>query len=171
MPQRGDKQQGRTGERSTGGSGALVTVPVEMIYELRKSPHIELSGAAQDIDAVAIRMGQVIHPEWYEEPLGRFDAIRALLDEIGWWNTDPPAEVRFDLDPHRLAVTRALEAVLLFAEADMNELDAVEAERAKRGEPSTREDTTRRVLALREFAAAIKDLVGRIEIEEGRRDE
>lgn len=52
-----------------------------------------------------------------------------LLDEIGWWNTDPPAEVPLDLRTHRLVVTRALETALLLADADMKDLDA---ERARR---------------------------------------
>lgn len=166
MPNRGDGQQGRAGERSGGGPGVLVTVPAGVVYELRRTLHLELSCAAQDVDEVAVRKGQVTHPEWYEEALARFDAIRALLDEIGWWNTDPPAEVPLDLRTHRLVVTRALETALLLADADMKDLDAVEAERARRGEPSRREGTTQRVSALCEFAVAVKDLAG-----QGRSDE
>lgn len=158
MPKRGDEQQGRVGERSTGGPGVFVTVPAGVVYELRRTLHLELGCAAQDVDEVAVRMGQVTHPEWYEEPLGRFDAIRALLDGVGWWNTDPPAEVRFDLQTHRLAIMRALETALLLADADMKDLDAIETKRARRGEPSRREDTTRRVFALRGFATAVNAL-------------
>jgi len=162
MPKRGDEQQGRVRERSGGGPGVLVTVPAGVVYELRRTLHLELSRAAQDIDEVAVRMGQVTHPEWYEEPLARFDAIRALLDEIGWWSTDPPADVHFDLQTHRLAITRALETALLLADADMKDLDAIETKRARRGEPSRREDTTRRVFALREFAGSVEDLARQV---------
>jgi len=166
MPKRREQQQDGIGERSRGGSGVFVIVPAGVVYELRRTLHLELSCAAQDIDEVAVRKGQVTHPEWYEEPLGRFDAIRALLDEIGWWNTEPPAEVHFDLQTYCLAITRALETALLLADADMKDLDAIETKRARRGEPSRREDTTRRVFALREFAAAVKDLA-----RQGRSDE
>jgi hypothetical protein len=166
MPKKGDKQQDRVGERSGGGPGVLVTVPAGVVYELRRTMHLELSCAAQDIDEVAVRKGQVTHPEWYEEPLARFDAIRALLDEMGWWNIDPPAEISLDLRAHRLVVTRALETALLLADADMKDLDAVEVERARRGEPSRREATTQRVSAISGFAVAVKDLAG-----QGRSDE
>ncbi|HEX3391804.1 MAG TPA: hypothetical protein VHS55_04515 [Solirubrobacteraceae bacterium] len=135
---------------------AMLTVPGETARQLRKGLHIELGGAAQDLEEITLKRDQVIHTDWYEEPLRRFDAIRALLDEIGWSDIDPPAEeMCIDLDAHRQAVTRALETVLLVADDDMKELDAVEAERAKQGEPSAREATTRRVLALREFATTV----------------
>ena len=50
----------------------------------------------------------------------------------------------------------AFDVALLVADADMEEADAVDAARAKRGEAPKREATTRRVLALREFASAAK---------------
>jgi hypothetical protein len=52
----------------------------------------------------------------------------------------------------------ALDVVLLVADA-VEEADAVDAERAKRDEAPKRKATTRRVLALREFASTIKDQV------------
>ncbi|MGH2903261.1 MAG: hypothetical protein ACRDK7_06725 [Solirubrobacteraceae bacterium] len=139
---------------------AMLTVPGEAARELRKGLHTELGGAAQDIEEVTLKHDQVTHPDWYEEPLGRFDATRALLNEIGWSDIDAPAEeVQIDLDAHRHAVTRALETALLTAENDINELDTVEAERAKRGEPPARKATTRRVLALRAFATTVNDFM------------
>jgi len=53
----------------------------------------------------------------------------------------------------------ALDVVPLVADADMEEADAVDAERAKRDEAPKRKATTRRVLALREFASTVKDQV------------
>jgi hypothetical protein len=138
----------------------MLTVPGEILRHLRRGLHSELGGAAQDIEEVTLRRDQVTHPERYEEPLRRFDAVRSLLDEIGWADTHPPTEeAHIDLGAHRLAVTRALEIVRLVADDDMNELHTVDTERAKQGEPPTREATTQRVLAVREFDAAVKDLV------------
>jgi hypothetical protein len=41
-------------------------------------------------------------------------------------------------------------------DADLEEAETVDAERAKRGQPPKREATIRRVLALREFVAAVE---------------
>lgn len=60
-------------------------------------------------------------------------------------------------------MSEALDVRLLVAEDDLEEADLVDAERAEQGEPPEREATTNRVLALREFAASVKDLLVRLE--------
>lgn len=52
----------------------------------------------------------------------------------------------------------ALDIRLLVAKDDLKEADAVDAERAQRGEPPKRQQTVERAEAVREFAAAVKDL-------------
>ncbi len=52
-------------------------------------------------------------------------------------------------------LNEALDVMLAVGEDDLKEADAVDAERAKRGEPPKRETTTNRVLAVREFAASL----------------
>jgi hypothetical protein len=66
--------------------------------------------------------------------------------------------MRIDLRAHQQALTQALDVRLLVAADDLKEAAAVDAERAERGEPPTRETTEHHVTALREFAAAVTRL-------------
>ncbi|HWX86661.1 MAG TPA: hypothetical protein VNX67_00650 [Solirubrobacteraceae bacterium] len=142
-----------------------------MASELRNGLHSVLGDAAQGVSQTTERCGRERHPEWYAEHRERCERTSAVLDLIGWGEPKQPAAIRLDLRQHHRTVSEALAIRLLVGEDDLKEADAVDAERAEQAEPPKREATIKRVLALREFAAAIKDLVGRIEIEEGRRDE
>ena len=133
-----------------------LTVPAEMVGQLRDGLHSVLGGAAQDISQTAEQPGREQHPESYEEPREHYDRACVLLDLIGWGDPEQPTPAQVDLPAHRWALMEALDVLLLDADADMEEADAVDAERAKRGEPPKREATTRRVLALREFVASVE---------------
>jgi hypothetical protein len=89
----------------------------------------------------------------------QFEGACVLLDRIGWGEPRHPAAMRIDLRIHRRAVREALDIRLLVAADDLEEADAVDAERAEKGEPSARDATEKRVAAVREFAAAVMDLL------------
>jgi hypothetical protein len=144
-----------------------VTVPAEMVGHLRNGLHSVLGGGAQGISQLVDRPGREQHPEWYQEPREHFNRACALLDLIGWSDPAQPAAAQIDLREHRWALMAALDVVLLIADADMEEADAVDAERAKRGEQPKREATIKRVLATREFASAVKGLADTLETPEG----
>jgi hypothetical protein len=74
----------------------MFRIPAELVRPLRIGLHGELGGAAQEIERVSDRYGRHWYPEWYEEPLAYFDAVRALLDEIGWG--EPPKSIEIDVD-------------------------------------------------------------------------
>ncbi|HEY5342889.1 MAG TPA: hypothetical protein VIJ66_04440 [Solirubrobacteraceae bacterium] len=133
-----------------------LTVPAEMVGHLRNGLHSVIGGAARDISQTTEQPGREHHPESYEEPREHYDRTCALLDLIGWGDPEQPTQAQVDLPTHRWALMEALDVLLLVADADMEEADTVDAERAKRGEAAKREATTRRVLALREFASAAK---------------
>lgn len=67
--------------------------------------------------------------------------------------------MRLDLRRHGQAMIEALDVRLLVGEDDLKEAAAVDAERAERGESPMRQQTAVRVEAVREFAAAVKDLI------------
>jgi hypothetical protein len=146
---------------------ATLTVPSEMVRYLRDGLHNEIGNAAQAISQVVVEAGHDQHPEWYREPLEHFDQLRALLDLIGWDDTSTPAEVRVNLREHQRAILAALGVEMIVATDDLGEATRVDAERATRGEPPQREATAQRVLALREFTSAVKDLVDTRETPEG----
>jgi hypothetical protein len=134
----------------------ILAVPAEMVGHLRNGLHSSIGDAVQDIAHVVDMPDREQHPERYREPLEHFDQVRALLDLIGWGETDPPVEVSVDLHEHRRALTDALQIVLLVGNDNVGEAGTVDAGRARRGEPPKREATTRSVLALREFVAAVE---------------
>jgi len=133
----------------------ILTVPAEMVGHLRNGLHSSIGDAVQEIAHVVDMPGREQHPERYREPLEHFDAVRALLDLIGWGETDPPVEVSVDLHEHRRSLTGALQIALLAGNDDLEGAEATDAQQARRGEPPKREARTRRVLALREFVAAV----------------
>lgn len=136
----------------------LITVPVEMLRELRNGLHTVLGDAAQGISQITDTGGREHHPEWYAEHRERFERTWALLDLIGWSEPKHPSALRLDLHRHGQAMIEALHVRLLVAEDDLKEADVVDVERAERGEPPKRRQTAERVEAVRDFAAAVKDL-------------
>jgi hypothetical protein len=141
-------------------AGQLITVPAEMLGELRNGLYTVLGDAAQGISQITDVGGRESHPEWYAEHRERFERTWALLDLIGWSEPKHPSAFRLDLHRHGQAMIEALDVRLLVAEDDLKEADAVDVERAQRGEPPKRQRTIERADAVREFAAAVKDLAG-----------
>ncbi len=83
-----------------------VTLPAEAVPLVRSGSLSELGRTAGEIQDAAIRRDQPFR--WaYREPLGRVDAARALLDEIGWDGVEKQQPARVYLDIHRDAVLRA----------------------------------------------------------------
>lgn len=159
-------------EATSAPAAVIITVPAELVSELRHGLHTVLGNAAEGVSQITERFGREHHPEWYAEQRERFERTWALLDLIGWRESKQPAAVQINLREQRRAVREALDVRLPVAEDDLEEADAVDAERAEQSEPPMREATTSRVLALREFAASIKDLVSHLETQkEGDGDE
>jgi hypothetical protein len=129
-------------------STTILTVPAEMAEHLRSGLHSGIGDAAETIAQIASEAGREQHPEWYREPLARFDRVRALLDVIGWSATDPAVEVSVDLCEHRQAVLDALGVAMIVGDADLKEAESVGTAKGKA--------TIRRVLALGEFVVAVE---------------
>jgi hypothetical protein len=149
------------GQSALAVGGLIITVPAEMVSELRNGLHTVLGDTAQDVSRITDDPGRERHPEWYAEHRKRFERTWALLDLIGWGEPKQPGAIRIDLRRHRRPTCEALRVRLQVGADDLREADAVDAERAKHGEPPKREATTTRVNTLREFAATVKDLVDR----------
>jgi hypothetical protein len=80
-----------------------------------------------------------------------------LLDLLGWGTPEEPAAAHIDLRNHREALIDALDRALTLADEDIEQIETVDAARAARHQPSTREATIKRVLELNEFASAVKE--------------
>jgi hypothetical protein len=97
-------------------------VPTAVVKHLRVGLFSDLGDVANEIDGFCVMAGRETHPEWFEEPIRRFDSVRALLDRIGWGEPASAQRVAVDLDLHRPALEGAL-AGLLELERDLLDVD------------------------------------------------
>jgi hypothetical protein len=153
-------------------SSTFFTVPAGMVRELRTGLHSVLGQAAQDVSIVTDRKGRERHPEWYRDPLRRFDRARALLDLIGWAETGPPEDVLIDLSTYCWALLEALDVALLVGCDDIMEARKTSRRKPKRRkakptDDSERERTVVRVLVLRRFILTVEQQVRKLGLREG----
>jgi DNA-binding XRE family transcriptional regulator len=135
---------------------SMLVVPAEMVRYLRDGLLSEIVEAASDVQDAGTHTEKLSKPGWYREPLTFLDRHRALLDLIGWEDTDSQTDVQIDLHEHRGAVLEGLWSRLHYSDDELREGMRVEAERATAGEPPQDETLTERVLALREWGAAVE---------------
>jgi hypothetical protein len=138
---------------------SIVTVPANLTSDVRNGLHNVLSEAATEVAAVADHRDRDTHPEWYARPVARFKRTCALLDLVGWSNPVPAAAAPIDVGAHHQALCDALDMALNLADGEIEQLETVDAARAARHESSIREITIKRVLALHEFASAVREAV------------
>jgi hypothetical protein len=170
---RGKRRYLRTGRRSPGTWGwrddeedlldaeptpVLVTVPAELVGDLRIGLHNELTAPAEGVIEVVSRADRETQPEQYHEHLDYLDELCVLLDIVGWARPKQQTAVVIDLRPHRRAVTTALDF------ATTSSVD--ELKDAEKADATKQDATAKRVAALREFATAVAELVAAIEPEE-----
>jgi hypothetical protein len=70
-----------------------ITIPARIVRVLRESLHSQLGMAAEDIGQASHEGGRRC-PHLYAEPVERFDRTRALLDLMGWKETEGTARPR-----------------------------------------------------------------------------
>jgi hypothetical protein len=98
-----------------------ITIPARIVRVLRESLHSQLGMAAEDIGQASHDGGRRC-PHLYAEPVERFDRTRALLDLVGWKETEGDGPATINLATHRLAVLMALEGQM-WVERNMMEED------------------------------------------------
>jgi hypothetical protein len=85
---------------------STVVLPAEVVDPLRDGLRSQIAILAQWITNAHEREGGREHPERYQDPLRCQDAVRALLDEIGW--STPPNDLKVDLQTHAWALLEGL---------------------------------------------------------------
>lgn len=136
----------------------IVTVPAEIVNPLRNAARHLLSQTGQNIAAIASTPSREIEAERYHEHLEHLKHTYALLDLIGWNTTPRPTALQIALREHKWSLISALEVMLVIADGELHDLEAVETRRAMRNKPSIREATIAHAHAQHEFAAAVKEL-------------
>ena len=84
-----------------------IRLPAETIDSLRDGLRGQLATAAQELTYADELSGGNEQPKRYEGPLRSIDALRALLEEIGW--SGPAGDLWVDLRLHGRALMLALE--------------------------------------------------------------
>ncbi|MGN6371535.1 MAG: hypothetical protein ACTHM1_00870 [Solirubrobacteraceae bacterium] len=135
--------------------GKKFTIPAGLVRSVRLGLHTELGTAADEIETVSVERGRHEHPEWYEKPLAKLDATRALLDVVGWGEPEQAAEVDIDLDEHREALLAALTEQTTLHRELVEEADQVDVERAEKGKPPKAQATRARAAALDRLYARV----------------
>jgi hypothetical protein len=105
-----------------------VVIPAEVVNLLRDGLRSQIAVSAQDISSAEEAPEDRCYPERYQKPLRSLDALRALMEEIGW--STPPSELKVDLDTHAWALTAALQDQVSEHAAVLREPDPHDEQRA-----------------------------------------
>ncbi len=84
-----------------------VLIPLELVDPVRDGLRSQLAVAGQHLTSADERIDARAHPERYQDALRYMDALRALLEQIGW--SGSPHDPRVDLWIHGWALIEALE--------------------------------------------------------------
>ncbi|HEV2945461.1 MAG TPA: hypothetical protein VGX26_10145 [Solirubrobacteraceae bacterium] len=86
---------------------STVLIPAEIVDLLRDGLRSQIALGAHDLKSAEEQLDAREHPERYQDPLRCMDALRALLDEIGW--STPASDRQVDLTIHGAALIDALQ--------------------------------------------------------------
>jgi hypothetical protein len=86
---------------------STVLIPAEIVDLLRDGLRSQIALGAHDLESAEEQLDAREHPERYQDPLRCMDALRALLDEIGW--STPASDRQVDLTIHGAALIDALQ--------------------------------------------------------------
>lgn len=102
----------------------ITLIPAEIAQVVRSAVLSELGTAAGDIDQASVSFEKEEHPDRFQEPLERFDALRALVDTIGWSNVTIPIEI----DQHGARLAHILKERIELDREYINDLHELTAE-------------------------------------------
>ncbi len=98
-----------------------VHIPTQAVELLRDGLRSRIALAAQRVSNAEGELDAREHPERYHGPLRCIDALRALLEEIGW--SAPPSDSRVDPQRHGWALAAALQDQISVHADMLSELD------------------------------------------------
>jgi hypothetical protein len=87
---------------------SIAHIPPLKVGTVRSALLSALGGPAAVIETSSLEAREK-RPELFQEPREQLDAYAALLDAIGWIDTEKPRTVKIDMDTHRWAFVSALE--------------------------------------------------------------
>lgn len=87
-------------------------IPAAAVCHVRRGALWKLAQTSSRLAWVAETPGHTEHPEWYREVLAEFDAVRAVLNVIGWGDADTRASpVHIDAAQHRATLASIVSSI------------------------------------------------------------
>ena len=132
-----------------------LTIPADLVPDVRKALFSLMGDATEQIDQALIRPGRELHPEWYEKGRSQLERVFALLDLVGWAAHGEPHGIELDLREHGVTLRDAGERYLLFLADQERGGDADDQRRVELGERVRMEESVAHAAVLREFLALV----------------
>jgi hypothetical protein len=139
---------------------STVVIPAEVLDLVRDGLRSQISLAGQHVASADEQPQGRSRPDRYQDPLRCQDALRALLDEIGWRGSpsnleiDPQSDLKVDLDTHGWALIEALQDQIGDHADRLRDIDRHEQRDAERDE-QRRDLLTRDMNALSNLALIV----------------
>ena len=131
-----------------------LTIPADVIPDVREGVFCLLGDAAEGIMHALERRDREHHPEWFRADRDQLSAVFALLDLIGWSADREPLDVQLDLAEHGATLKDAIEGFLPLLEDLYLQAAAGDSRPAQEGRRSRKEAIATRLARLGELLAA-----------------
>jgi hypothetical protein len=132
-----------------------LTIPAEVIADVREALFCLLGDATQGIDQALIHPDRDLHPERFADHRKQLGCVFALLDLVGWAAGEDSRDVEIDVRDHGSTLKEALVEYLPLLEDQEAEADANDRSRAEQGKPPRKEEIIRSLVACRDFTALV----------------
>jgi hypothetical protein len=136
-----------------------LTIPSNVIPDVREGLFCLMGDATQEIDGALIRPERELHPEWFKKDRRRLEDVFALLDLIGWAADGASREVEVNLRKYGQQLKEAVDGYLPLLADQEAEADANDIWRAEQGKHPRKDEIIASALALGEFATLIEQAV------------
>ena len=136
--------------------GTSVTIPADVIRDIRRGLCCLVGSAAEGIVQLVELPRHEYHPEWFQKPRAQLAGALALLDLLGPDAGCPPRHVDVELGAHGQTLREAVREYLPVREMQVREADLTDSWRVAHGQPPKKQRVIERLTALREFAALLE---------------
>lgn len=134
-------------------------IPASVMWDIREAVFSAMHDASQNVGEPVTLREHEQHPEWFVQGRGELEQLWAILDIIGWRETDQEQDVELDRDKYGQTILDAAANHAELYPTWEKEADVTDEGRAEQGKPPKKEETLRRGADLRGFIAQLeKDL-------------
>jgi hypothetical protein len=133
-----------------------LTVPADVIGDVRESLFGLLGGAAEAIVQSLEQPDREYHPESFRADRRELEDALALLDLTGWDAASESRAIDVELARHGSTLKQAVDGYLPVLDDEEADADVNDQRRAVEGKPPRKSQIVERVAGFREFAALLE---------------